>query len=259
MMRLGDSLSRGVLEHDDLELVGDGLPSWLLMIDGMIVNWPQSESLLRSGAGMYASYAGLYVTDGERARNLVQRAMGYAERAACARHRDWCEVRTMPMADFERLLARAGKRDLPMLYTLGTTWVSYIQLHSSDWNAVAELGRVDAIMRRVVELDPRWEHGQAHMYLGALNSILPATLGGQPELAREHFEQAIALSDGRNLMAKVLYAERYARLAFDQELHDRLLNEVLAADPRAEGLTLQNHYARREAQRLLAGSADYFE
>lgn len=259
VMRLGDSLSRGVLEHDDLELVGEGLPTWLLMIDGMIVNWPESESLLRSGASLYSAYAGLYVDDEERAQRLVQRAMDYATRAACAHHRHWCDAREMSMDEFDALLARSDEDELPILYTLGTTWVSFIQLHSSDWNAVAELGRVEAIMKRVVELEPGWEHGQAHMYLGALNSILPASLGGQPEQAREHFEQAIALSEGRNLMAKVLYAERYARLVFDQALHDRLLNDVLAADPQAGDLTLQNRYARQEARRLLAGSAEYFE
>ena len=33
---------------------------------------------------------------------------------------------------------------------------------------------------------------------------------------------------------------------------------VLAADPAEHGLTLQNTFARQEAERLLAESADYF-
>ena len=60
-------------------------------------------------------------------------------------------------------------------------------------------------------------------------------------------------------MAKVLYAEQYARLMFEQELHDRLLQEVLDTDPTAEGLTLINHLAQRQAAILLAESSDYFE
>ena len=32
-------------------------------------------------------------------------------------------------------------------------------------------------------------------------------------------------------MAKVIYAEQYAKLVFDKELHDRLLTEVVNADP----------------------------
>ena len=40
--------------------------------------------------------------------------------------------------------------------------------------------------------------------------------------------RAVEISGGRNLMAKVLFARHYARLVFDQGLHDRLLGEVLA-------------------------------
>ena len=257
--RLGDNLPYGVLDNDDIELVGDGLPTYLLMIDGMIVNWPESESLLQSGASLYSAYAGIYVEDKDRARALTDKAMGYALRAACAHDKDWCDVRALKIEQFDSLLAATGKKDVPMLYTLGTTWVGYIQQNSSDWNAVGELGRVDAMMQRVVALDETYEFGQAHMYLGALNSILPASLGGNPDKAKEHFDKAVDLSSGRNLLAKTLCAERYARLTFDQELHDRLLKEVLAADPHEHGLTLQNRYAQRQAEGLLAGSAEYFE
>ncbi len=59
-------------------------------------------------------------------------------------------------------------------------------------------------------------------------------------------------------MAKVDFAKRYAQLVFDQALHDRLLREVLAADPREPGLTLSNTLARQQARQLLASSKDYF-
>ena len=75
---------------------------------------------------------------------------------------------------------------------------------------------------------------------------------------RRHFERALELSEGKNLMVKVLYARHYARLVFDRELHDRLLREVLAAPAEAPGLTLINTLAQRQAKELLAGSADYF-
>ena len=44
----------------------------------------------------------------------------------------------------------------------------------------------------------------------------------------------------------------------DQELHDRLLNEVLSADPVADGMTLTNRVAQERAKDLLASSKDYF-
>lgn len=258
LAHVDDNLPYGVLNNNDLQLVEDGLPTYLLMVDGLIENWPESESLLSSGADLYGAYAGLFVEDPERARKLSNKALGYGFRAACAHDKDYCDLRSLSVPEFESLLDDAGKGDVPVLFSLGSVWAGYIQQNTSDWNAVAELGRVEAIMERIVALDEGYQYGQAHMYLGVLNSILPASLGGKPEQAKAHFEEAVLLSDGKNLMAQVLYAEKYARLVFDRELHDRLLNEVLAADPDVHGLTLQNTYAQQQAEALLADADDYF-
>ena len=76
--------------------------------------------------------------------------------------------------------------------------------------------------------------------------------------ARQFFEKAIELSDGRDLSAKVELAQTYARLVYDRELHDRLLVQVVEADPRASGLTLFNKIAQEQARELLASADDYF-
>ena len=66
---------------------------------------------------------------------------------------------------------------------------------------------------------------------------------------------------GLNLgpISQALRKELYAgsrHLTFDQPLHDRLLNEVLAADPAVPGLTLSNTLAQQQAKLLL--NDDYF-
>ena len=255
---IDDNLPYGVLNNNDLELVAEGLPTYLLMVDGLIENWPDSASMLASGADLYGAYAGLFVEDPKRARKLSDKALGYAFRSACAHDSDYCDLRDLSVPEFEELLEDADKGDVPMLFTLGSAWAGYIQQNTSDWNAVAELGRVEAIMERVVVLDEGYQYGQAHMYLGVLSSILPASLGGKPDQAKAHFEQAMTLSEGKNLLAPVLYAEKYARLVFDRELHDSLLEDVLAVDPQVHGLTLQNTYAQEQAEALLADADDYF-
>ena len=45
---------------------------------------------------------------------------------------------------------------------------------------------------------------------------------------------------------------------YDRELHDRLLNEVLAADVEQPDLTLFNLLAREQAEALLNSADDYF-
>lgn len=256
--RLDDSLGRAVMQNNDLATVEAGLPSYLLMIDGLIVNWPERSGLLMTGADLYGAYAGVFVKNDARAARLNEKALEYALRGACAHDGDYCDLRGIEVPAFEALLDAAGQDDVPVLFSLGSAWAGYIQTHTDDWNAVAELSRVRLLMERVVALDEDYRYGQAHMYLGVLNSILPASLGGRPEQARDHFERAVALSEGRNLLARVLFAEHYARLVFDRELHDEQLRKVLDAEPDAPDLTLQNTYAKQQARELLDSADDYF-
>jgi hypothetical protein len=176
----------------------------------------------------------------------------------CRESRATCESEDGSLDEFVAALGRAGTADVPSLYGFGAAWAGWVQARPGDWGAIAEIPKIEALMQRVVELDDSHERGGAHLYLGVLLTQRPASLGGQPERAREHFDRAVAMSQGRNLMAKVLYARQYARLVFDRSLHDRLLNEVLAADPEAPGLTLGNTLAQQQALVLLAEADEYF-
>ena len=88
--------------------------------------------------------------------------------------------------------------------------------------------------------------------------MLPPSLGGKPDIGRQHFEDAIRLSHGQNLMVKVLYARQYARLVFNRELYVSLLTDVINADPVAPDLTLMNIVAQQQAKQLLADTDKYF-
>jgi hypothetical protein len=253
-----DDLTSAILDQDDVATVRDGAPAYLLALDGLIEGDPESVDLLLTGARLYGSYASAFVTDPPRRRRLWDRALDYARRALCIRLPAPCATLEGPAEPFVASLEGVGRSDVPVLFGFGAAFAGWVQAHADDWGAVAEIPKIEALMERVVALDETYERGGAHLYLGVLLTQRPASLGGRPEEARQHFERAIALSDGLDLMAKVLFAQQYARLVFDQPLHDRLLEEVLAADPRAPGMTLSNTVAQEEAARLLDESDEYF-
>ncbi len=256
--RLADNLSAGILDQDDLATAREGVPAWLLLVDGLIQSEPQNTNLLLAGARLYDSYGSAFVDDPQRAQRLSARAFGYARRATCVKMPSLCQQLDAPFEAFAREVAKADAKDVPVLYQLASSWAGRLQANSADWNAIADLPKVQTLIERVVALDPAWAKGEPYMYLGVLASLRPASLGGKPEEGKAYFEKALALSGGKNQMVRVLYAERYARLVFDQELHDKLLNEVLAADPHAPGLTLINTVAQQRARKLLESGKDYF-
>ncbi|MDX1443957.1 MAG: TRAP transporter TatT component family protein [Gammaproteobacteria bacterium] len=256
-----EDLSRAILAHDDPATVESGAPAYLLMVDGFIQGDPDDEDILRSGASLYAAYAGIFVEEETRSRKLAQRSFDYARRSACEYDDLLCNPKQQDFQSWKKALAEFDDEDdLPYLNTLAQSWLVWIRANSSDWAAIGDLPRVEAILDTVLSVDDTFDNGGPHVYLGILKTLRPPALGGQPEKGREHFERALDISGGNNLGAKVAMAEHYARITYDRELHDRLLEEVVAADPDAGAgnFTLMNVMAQRRAKDLLVSADDYF-
>ena len=253
-----DTLSAAILNQDDPELVASGVPAYLLLVDGLISQNPENADLLAAGAQLFALYGARFEPDPDRVVRLTTKAREYGERAICLAHAPACEWPGLGYEDFVRQLDEIGPRNIDYLYAYAVSWLSYLDATSEDWSAVGELPWVEASLERALAVDEAYEQGGLHAYLGILNALRPPALGGRPEAAQRHFERAIELSGGLDLSVKVEYARRYARMMFEQELHDRLLREVLAAPVDAPGYTLFNVLAKQEAEVLLAGSREYF-
>lgn len=257
--RMADNLGDAILSQNDPKIVAAGIPGYLIMLDSLVMGSPDDPALLSASAGLYSAYATLFVEEPERAKKLTDKALTYARQAICEEEEQICNTDQGAIDEFKLALAEVDKDEIKLLFTYGSAWAGWVQTHKDDWNAIAQVAKIEAVMKRVAELDETYEWGRAYLYLGVINSQLPPALGGKPELGREYFEKAIKLSEGRDLVAKVELARNYARLMFDQELHDRLLNEVLSADPNYKTLTLSNTIAQQQAQELLATSKEYFE
>lgn len=261
--RLAAQLGSAVTNSNDPATVRDGLPAYLLLIDGLVEGQSPGDrrnaSLLFAAAELNGAYAGNFTGDDrERAKRLAAKALDYARRGTCAQDKALCAAIDGDVDTFAAAVAAAPKTDIGGHYALAAAWVGFLQANSEDWGAIADLPKIEALLARVVATDPGHARGMPRVYLGVLNSLRPEALGGKPELGRSHFEAAIAMSQGRNLYAKTLMAEYYARLVFDQDLHDRLLSEVLAADPAEPGFTLTNVLAQERAKALVASGKDYF-
>ncbi|MEE9142993.1 MAG: TRAP transporter TatT component family protein [Gammaproteobacteria bacterium] len=276
---LADSLTTTILNQDDPELVRDGAPAFLLMMDSFVERDPDNEATLQGAAQLYAAYGAIFVEDPERAQRLAKRAQRYGERALCVKQRPPpkpkdrtsvvrkpyqkpepqgdCDWRNLTYDEFVVALDALDEDDAPALYSFAVSWLAWISA-SKDFEAIANLPKVEAALMRLAEIDETTEPATVHKYLGVLNSLRTPALGGNPELGRQNFEDALSYADGRDLSIKVDYAQYYARLVYDRELHNRLLNEVLEADPVADGYTLFNTVAQRHARELLDSADDYF-
>jgi len=254
--QLGDTMAR----QSDPAVVRDGAPAYLIMADTLAARSPDDAGTQMAAARLYATYAGSFVDDPERRRRLSQKGYDYARKALCLELEAVCEALEARYPAFRETLQSAvdDRTSAQTLYRFSAAWSGWVRARSSDYSALADLSKIEVAFDRVVDVAPEIDHGFAHVYLGVLLAQRPKMLGGQPDDARSHFERAIDISSGRNLMAKVQYAEHYARLVGDRELHDRLVREVLEGERNAGDLTLSNALAQQRARELKASADRHF-
>lgn len=255
---LAKSLSTGISNSSDIEMVKAGIPSYLLMIDGMILEDPENTGLYIAGVKLYSTLANFVKDDTERLTHIVDKSYAYSKKLLCLTKEEWCALSDQTYDVFSQSIDKIDEDEVEILYLYGTSWASNIEAHKSDMNAIANLPKIKATMHRVLQMDESYDRGGAHLYLGVLESLIPPALGGKPEVARSHFNRVIEINKGRHMMATVMFAEYYARILFNRELHDELLKKVLSEDPVEEGLTLANTVAQQRARQLLESAEEYF-
>lgn len=255
---MADNLSAAVRNQNDPATVRDGAPAYLLLLDSFIEGNPEDPALLAAAADLYASYGAVFAAEPERAARLTERARHYGEKALCHEFAPSCRWQDMNYDEYEATLGELRERHADTVLSYAVASLAWIRAHSDDWNALAELPHMEALLTRYLEIGDGESDGEVYTYLGILATLRPPAMGGEPEKGRRYFERAVELSGGRDLSAKVEFARGYARLVYDRELHDRLLEEVAAADPEVPGYTLTNVLAQRDARVLLDSADDYF-
>ena len=255
---LADNLSGAILNQDDPELVRAGAPSYLLLLDSFVEGNPNDPDILAAAATLYATYGAVFADDEIRASRLTKRARRYALTAMCESYSPACAWPDATYDEFVASLSGIRPKKAEFLYTYGFASLAYLRAHSSDVNSLAELPQIEALFNHYLDISGDAVNSSAYTYMGILLTLRPPALGGEPERAREYFEKAIALTDGKDLGAKVEFARGYAKKLYEREMHDRLLNEVMAADPYQDGFVLGNVLAQEDAAVLLAEADDYF-
>lgn len=257
--QLADDLDSAIRQYDDPATVADALPAYLLLLEARLQSNPDDSDLRLTTARLTATYATLLGGNEASARRLTARALAHAREGACLGSRLLCDLHELPFEDFEQRVGKLEKAQLVAVYLLATTWVSWIDVHSGDYAALADLPRAQALLDWVVATSPGHDDGAAWLYLAVLHSQRPPAAGGRPELARRYFEQARQASRGHNLFVDVMFADHYARLLFDRELFVSALERVLASKVDAPDYRLVNAIARQRAGELLKRTERIFD
>jgi hypothetical protein len=142
-----------------------------------------------------------------------------------------------------------AEHDAEELFWTGQAWMSRVNLLKDDPIVVGELYVGMLMVRRAVELDDDINYGSGHVVLGAYHA---RSAMAELDQAKKHFDRAIAITDGKALLAKLNYATKYYCTKVDKASYVKLLEEVLAAGDVLPEQRLPNTIAKRRARRYLS-------
>lgn len=249
---LGSTLEN-LQRQTDIDLVCEGTPTFLLMLDSMVASNPNDQTLLLNATKAFSGYAAaLDACDKqERAATVSRKAKIYGLSLLwdCDPFQNDC---TVSSSELEHTLAELDSDDVALLFWAGNSWTTWIRHQAGSPESLIQLPQLEKIMRRILELDENYYHGGAHLFLGTYYGSKPPLLGGKPEQSRRHFERALSISNRQFLPALVLYAQTYARTTFDRDLFVNLLQEVIDFPIKSNpDSALVNQVAKRNARKLL--------
>jgi len=258
--------------EEDPELVRESLPFLLKTIESIILTSPeQNEALLFACTGFTLYGTAFLQVDADQADGDgdYDRALRLRDRTwrIYVRARDYC-LRSLELrygGITERLrqdpaaaLTVTEPEDVEVLFLLSAAWGLAISNALNQPALVADLPVVRELLARALELDEDYDRGAIHAALITLEA-LPPELGGSPVRAREHFERAVALSDGLDAAPYVTFAAGVSVPAEDRAEFVRVLEQALAIDPDEDtSLRLLNLINQDRARSLLDHADDLF-
>lgn len=271
---LGNALAEGgssFASDDDPDLVGDAIPFGLKTMESLLGEAPRHEGLLLAAASGFTQYAYGWVeleadfveardlaeatALRERAGRLYLRALDYGFRGLEV---DLPGFRERLRRDPEAALARAKKEHVPLLYWTAASWGAAIALRVNDSELSADQKLVEALARRALALDETWDAGAIHDFFIAYEAGR-ASVGGSIEKAREHFDRALEIADGRRAFPYVSFAESASVSRQDKREFEALLGKALAVDvTRPSDHRLANVLAQKRARWLLSRTDELF-
>jgi predicted anti-sigma-YlaC factor YlaD len=268
---LAENAAATFSRESDPVLAADAMPFALKTLDMLALDRPQDPHLQFLAGRSYVQYSAAFLdwqarklsmTDFEASEALRQRSKRLHLRGrdylATALELNHPGAMARLAADPATFLDRCKPRDVAVLFWLGTGWAAAIAADPADMHELANLGLIEAIMRRCLALEPDYDDGSLHEFFLALETTRAAAAGSGTGKAEVFYDQAVAASKGRRASPHVLMATTVMVQQQNAAGYRALLEKALAMDLDADpDLRLANAIAQDKARWYLEQMEDF--
>jgi len=273
--KLGDALANPGTTYaadDDPALIEQAVPFSLKLIESLLESSPRHEGLLLAATSGFTQYSYAFVQQKAdsiedkdlaaatalrvRVRRLGVRARDYGLRGLDVRHAGFAErLRKDPAAT----VREANRADVPFLYWTAAALGTAISVSKEIPELVADQPILEALIDRALELDESFNAGAIHTFLITYEMSRQGVAGDPAARSKQHFDRAVAITNGQAASPYVSYAEAVSLSKQDRSEFESVLRQALAIDPNAKmEWRLENLIMQQRARWLLARASDLF-
>lgn len=246
--------------ENDLQLAESAFGPNIELMEGMLINDPENQVLRQYAAQAYYGYAYGFVEDkdGQRAGSMYRRGLRHGIRALRLAGMD-ASLTDSTLDELRTSVERLDKDAVPALFWTASCWAKWIDMNRDNVVAIGELPRAVMLMERVLVLDENYFLGGPHIFMGVYHGARSPMLGGNFELAVQHFDKARAYTQNKLFVVDVMQAQYLERQRFDQDAFHRLLTAVKnASEDIYPEQALANAIAKNKAIILLEKEDKWF-
>lgn len=277
---LADKGTVALERDDDLVLTEKALPANIKLLESVLANAPEDRQLLTLLSRLYGSYAfgfvetrleerlyrppssEIYPHDRESLKKQVnryyQKGVDYALQAL-ENSLPGAADAFLKVDTIEPYLAQLGRRDVGPLFWYGFNLGAWVNRNLDSMRAVSRAHVARRIMQRVIDLDPAYHHGGAHLFLLVYFGSRPPMMGGSPELARNHYQMLKQIVGDDYLLSDLFYARYCIRQQQDRQAFVAAMQRIIDHPTAGSDVALYNAIAVRRAVIYLSAVDVWFD
>ena len=264
----------------DLDMVEKAIPANIKLLEAMLANNPSNDRLSSLIARLYGSYgfgfvetrleASLYAASAENpSGSEIQSLKGQVNRTyekgmrfaldVLEQREPGARAAFLKVATIEPYLARLGNADVAPLFWYGFNLGAWVNRNLDSIRAVSRAHVARKVMERVLELDPVYNNGGAHLFLLSYFGSRPPMMGGNQAKARDHYLEIKRIAGDDYLLADLFYARYCMRQQQDRDGFVATMQRIIDHSPADNDIALYNAIAARRAGIYLAAVDQLFE
>lgn len=282
MNQIADMIETGITAFeldDDMEMLKEAFPANIKLFEALLANDPQNTRLLVLLSQFYGCYAFAFYegpledisllpnptpeqkkkrdTFKKNINRYYRKGITYALRAIETKNEGFSQnIKSIKTAD--TCILDLSKSDVPALFWYAFNMGAYINQNRTDLSIVSNGFIVEKSMRRIIDLEPTFFYGGAHLFLLSYESRAPI-LGGDPQAARHHYNALKKIAGNDFLMADFFYAKFYLYQLQEKKKFEDVLKRIVDYPAQDTPYPLFNRVAQIRARSCLTKSDQLFE